>query len=258
MNPRAWVTLARGVVLESVRRKDLWVVAILGFLIMASAGALGFFGMQGLEAFAKDLAGTVLGGLGTVMAVVVSTRLMPEEIRQRTLYPLIARPITRLDLLIGKYLGAVAVTSLAFLILASLTGVALAMFGVQFESVMVQYVLMRLVGLSVVCAVGLALSLLMTANAAATMGFVLAIGSGLIVRALVMAYEASPAALQPVMRGVNALVPQYGLFDLGSRAANQGWGPAPAWVIGALLAYAAVYSSAMIAVGYWKFRRQAV
>ena len=52
MNPRAWVTLARGVLLESVRRKDLWVVAILGFLIMASAGALGFFGMRGLETFA--------------------------------------------------------------------------------------------------------------------------------------------------------------------------------------------------------------
>lgn len=34
-----WAALARGVVLESVRRKDLWVVAILGFVIMLAAGA---------------------------------------------------------------------------------------------------------------------------------------------------------------------------------------------------------------------------
>lgn len=258
MNPRAWVTLARGVLLESVRRKDLWVVAILGFLIMASAGALGFFGMQGLEAFAKDLAGSVLGGFGTVVAVVVSTRLMPDEIRQRTLYPLIARPISRFDLIAGKYLGAVAVTAVAFLMLAALTAVALAMFQVRFEPVMAQYVLVRLMGLALVCAVGLALSLWMTPNAAATMGFVLAFGSGLIVRALVMAFETSPPALQPVFRLVNALTPQFGLFDLGARAANQGWGPAPVWVVGTLALYLIGYGGAMIALAWAKFRRQAV
>lgn len=258
MNPRAWVTLAKGVVLESVRRKDLWVVAILGFLIMASAGALGFFGMSGLEAFAKDLAGTVLGGFGTIVAIIISTRLMPDEIRQRTLYPLIARPISRFDLLMGKYLGAVAVTTIAFLILTALVGVSLAMFKVGYEPVMLQYVLVRLMGLSIVCAVGIALSLVMTPNAASTMGFVLAFGSGLIVRALVMAYETSPGPMQPVFRVVNALVPQYGLFDLSGRAANQGWGPAPAWVVGTLILYAVGYSGAMLALGWAKFRRQAV
>ena len=49
---RIWWALARSVALESLRRKDLWVIAILGFLIMASAGALGFFGFNGLQVFA--------------------------------------------------------------------------------------------------------------------------------------------------------------------------------------------------------------
>src|SRR5690349_3337416 len=56
MKFRVYKALARGVVLESVRRKDLWVVAILGFLILIASGALGFFGVEGLQSFAKDLA----------------------------------------------------------------------------------------------------------------------------------------------------------------------------------------------------------
>lgn len=258
MRPRVWKALARGVVLESVRRKDLWVVAILGFLILVGSGAIGFFGFQGLESFAKDLAASVLGLFSTIMAVVVSTRLLPEEVRHRTLYPLLARPITRLDLLLGKYLGATLVTWIAFLMLCALTAVALTMFGVRFEPIMAQYVLAKMMGLALLCSVGIALSVWMTPNAAATLAFVLAFGSGMLVRALTMAYESAPATVRPVFPWLNGILPQFGLFDLGGRAANIGWGAAPVWVIVFLFAYLAIYGGAMLGVAWAKFRRQAV
>ena len=102
---RLWLSLARAVILESLRRKDLYVVGILGFLLMVSAGTLGFFGLQGLETFAKDLATTVLGLFSTIVAVLTGSRLMPDEIRNRTLYPLLARPMSRFDLIMGKFLA---------------------------------------------------------------------------------------------------------------------------------------------------------
>ena len=71
MKTRVWWSLAKGVVLESLRRKDLWVIAILGFLIIAAAGALGFFGISGLETFAKDLSVTVLGMFSTMVAILI-------------------------------------------------------------------------------------------------------------------------------------------------------------------------------------------
>ena len=46
MNILTYKALARSVVLESIRRKDLWVVAILGFLIILASSALGFFGFD--------------------------------------------------------------------------------------------------------------------------------------------------------------------------------------------------------------------
>jgi ABC-type transport system involved in multi-copper enzyme maturation permease subunit len=253
-----WKALARGVVLESLRRKDLWVVAILGFLIMLTAGALGFFGFDGLEVFAKDLAATVLALFSTIVAVLTASRLVPDEIRQRTLYPLLSRPISRFDLLIGKLLGATIVTWIAFLMLAALTAVALAMFKVQFEMIMVQYLLAKMMGLVVLCAVSMMLSVYMTPSAAATMSFVLAFGSGMIIRALGMAYEASSPAMQMLFKGLNAVMPQYGLFDLGGRAANIGWPMAPWWVLGALAVYMVCYSGGMLVISWTRFRRQAV
>lgn len=257
MKVRAIRALAKGVVLESIRRKDLWVVAILGFLILASAGALGVFGIRGLELFVKDLAVTVLGLFSMILAVLVSCRILPEEIRNRTLYPLLARPISRLDLMVGKYVGAVVVSWIGFLALVALTAIALVSFGVTFEGVMVQYVAAKMMGLAVICAVGLSLSAYMTPNAAATLSFLLVFGSTIFARALQMASAELPGFIW-LFRAINAALPQVHLFDLGGRAVYLHWSPAPLWVMAALAGYMAVYVSATVGMGWLKFRRQAL
>jgi ABC-type transport system involved in multi-copper enzyme maturation permease subunit len=249
--------LAKGVVLESIRRKDLWVVAILGFLILASAGALGLFGIRGLEIFVKDLAVTVLGLFSTILAVLTACRILPDEVRNRTLYPLLARPISRLDLLIGKYVGAVVVSWIGFLALVALTFLALLGFGVHFEAVMFQYVLAKMMGLAVICAVGLCLSAYMTPNAAATMSFLLVFGSTMFARAFQMASAEQPA-LTWFFKLLNAMLPQTHLFDLGGRAVYVNWSPVPLWAMLALAAYMLIYVAATVGLGWLRFRRQAL
>lgn len=258
MKFRVWRALARAVALESVRRKDLWVVAILGFLIIAAAGTLGFFGFSGLESFAKDLAVTVLGIFSSVVAVLTSCRMLPEEIKQRTLYPLLARPISRFDLLFGKYLGAVWVSWIGFFLLGGTAALALTIFHVPFEPIMLQYVFVKLLGLGVLCAVSVALSAYMTPSAAATLSLVLAFGSGVLVRAVVMAGQAGGPGVQWALNALNAAIPQFGLFDLGGRVANSGWPPVPMSIVLALIGYATLYVSVMLALSWLRFRKQAV
>lgn len=258
MNLRAYRALARGVVLDSIRRKDLWVIAILGFLILTSAGALGFFGVSGLEFFVKDLAVTVLGAFSVIVAVLTGSRLMPEEIKNRTLYPLLARPISRADLIVGKFLGGVVVSWVAFLFLAILTAFALLSFHVSFEVVMLQYIVGKMMGLAVICAISLALSVLMTPSAAATLSFILVFGSSMMVRAIVMASTGASGISLGLYRILNALLPQVHLFDLGGRAVYVGWSPVPLWVMAGLFAYMVAYSGAMLSIAWLKFRRQAI
>jgi len=255
---RCWNAIARAVLLEALRRKDLWVIAILGFIMILGASALGFFGVAGLEVFVKDLSVTVLGLFSTIVAVLTSVRLLPDEIRNRTLYPLLARPISRFDLLFGKFLGAVFASWIGFLSLSFLTAIALLIFHVQFEWVMVQYLVAKMMGLVVICAVTLALSTFMTPQAGATMSFVLAFGSSMMIRGLVMASDSASAPMKGMFQVVNAMLPQYSIFDMGSRAANIGWSAAPLWVMGALLGYMVVYSGAMLVLSWSKFRKQAI
>jgi ABC-type transport system involved in multi-copper enzyme maturation permease subunit len=257
MNAVVLRALARGVVLESIRRKDLWVVAILGFLILAASGALGIFGVQGLELFVKDLAASVLGIFSLIVAVMTSSRLLPDEIRNRTLYPLLARPISRLELVVGKYLGAVVVTWIGFLLLVAMVSLALAFFRVGFDVVMLQYVLAKLMGLAVVCAVGIGLSIVMTPNAAATMTFLLCAGSSMFSRAMGLAISEQPA-LGWLFRSLNAVIPQVHLFDLSGRAVYLNWAPVPLWVMLSLAAYAVAYAAMAVGFGWLRFRRQAL
>ncbi len=253
-----WKALAHGVILESIRRKDLWVVGILGFIIILASSALGFFGTQGLESFVKDLSTNVVGLFSTILAVVTTCRLMPEEVKNRTLYPLIARPITRFDLLMGKFIGAVAVSWIAFLTLCGLTAIAMLMFGVTFEPILAQYVLLKMMGIVVVCAVSLMFSLIVTPSAAVTMSFVILFGTGMIVQALTMAAGSASQTQIYTFQLINGILPQVQLFDLGSRAANSNWGPIPLWVVGFLACYMVAYSAGMLSIGWIKFRRQAV
>lgn len=254
---RVYWALARGVALEAIRRKDLWVVAILGFLAISTAGALGFFGFQGLQVFAKDLGLNVLGAFSTIVTVITATRLAPDEIKNRTLYPLLARPISRVDFLIGKWIGATLVSWTAFALLGLTVAVALAIFGVQFEWILLQYAFCKALGLAVLAAVSITLSLYMTQSAATTLSLIVAFASGMVVRALTMAASTAPG-LKPVFAFVNALTPQYGLFDLSGRAANLHWAPVPFWVVGTLIVYAALYCAAMTSLSWLKFRRQAL
>lgn len=258
MKPQVWLTLARGVVLESIRRKDLWVVLILGFLIVLSAGTLGFFGLDGLDAFAKDLGLTVLGMFSTILAILGSSRLLPEELKNRTLYPLLSRPISRFDLLFGKLLGSYAVTAISFTLLAAVTCVALAIFRVHFEPIMLQYFFCKLLGLWLVCTLGLFLSAVMTPSAAATLCFILTFGSTMIVRALVLAVQSGTGGNPALLKVINAIIPQFGLFDLSGRAANSNWGTVPAWVVLALVVYFITYSTGLFTFTWLKFRKQAI
>ncbi len=258
MKFRIYFTLARGVVLESVRRKDLWVVAILGLVVLATASTIGFFGSSGLEVFIKDLSATVLGLFATVVATVVSCRVIPDEVKNRTLYPLLARPISRLDFIIGKWLGAVLVTWIGFALLLITTSIALAGFHVPFEWIMLQYVFLKLLGLALICSIGICLSTLLTPPAAVTLTFISTYGVAMVSRGLSLGYAHASPLGQWTSKAISALLPQTQLFDISGRAVYVGWQLVPLWVVGALTLYCIVYSGAMLTMSFLRMQKKAL
>lgn len=164
----------------------------------------------------KDLAFNVLGLFSTTLAILTSTRQLPDELKNRTLYPLLSRPITRLDFLVGKALGATLASWLAFGILLLTTTIGLLIFKVSLEPIMLQYIFAKMLGLALVCILSQTLSIYMTASGAATLAFLICFGAGRVSQALVMAFPQSGPAAQWTFKILNVLIPQVGLLTLGA------------------------------------------
>jgi Cu-processing system permease protein len=252
-----WGALASASILESVRRKDLWVAVILSVLMIGAAGMLGRFGVKGLETFLKSAALTVVNLLSVVLAVIFTARQIPEEVSRRTVYPLLARPISRFDLLFGKFLGAYALSLLGLLLFALIAFGALTWFGLGVGMIFWQYLFLRAVVLGVVCAVTISLSIFMTPQAAITVSLLLSMISQTFSSAVMLLESDSQQAGKLFLHGTYFALPQFNLFDLSSRV-SFGWNTIPTVTVVQLLVYALLHTAFWLMLGATRFKRQAL
>ncbi len=240
--------------LETLRRKDLYVVLMLMALMVLGASTFRVFGVRGLEIFIKDTTFLAMGIFSTVLTVLIAARQLPDEVQRRTIYPLLARPITRGQLLMGKWLTAFITAGACFLILAGAAWLLLLMLGVPLKPIFGQYLLLKLIGIGWLCALGVALSVYLTPAANVTLSLILAFGSGLFNRLLLMAHwERGLDALW--LNWLYGVLPHYDLFDMSQKVVYD-WDPIAWWVIGAMAVYALGSGGAYLLLGWLRFRRQ--
>ena len=102
--PTAWV-VATTTFHEAIRRR--WVTALLGFAIVMLGISTFFTWMQpgSQQKFLRDygLGFTVIMTL--IAAVFLGVALITPEIERRTILTILSKPVTRVEFLIGKYLG---------------------------------------------------------------------------------------------------------------------------------------------------------
>lgn len=252
-----WFSLAQAAILEAIRRKDLYVALILSLLMIGAAATVGTFGVNGLEMFLKDVTLTVINLLSTLLAILFAARQIPEEVSRRTVYPLLARPISRGDLIIGKFLGAFALSVLGLFLFAAIGAGALWCYHLPLGAIFYQFLLLRIFALGLVCALTMALSLVMTPGATVTVSILIAVGSATFSQAVQLLDPTASPIGRYVLRGSYFVLPHLDLFDL-SRKVSYGWKPVAPWAVGALFAYAVLYTVLFLGFGTWRFRRQAL
>ncbi|MEO8678848.1 MAG: ABC transporter permease [Vicinamibacterales bacterium] len=105
---RAILLVARAVFKESVRdRVPYSMVGFAVLLIAASYLISQLTAGQDLKII-KDLGLAALSIFGLLIAVFIGIGLVSKEVERRSIYSVISKPVTRAQLVIGKYLGLVA------------------------------------------------------------------------------------------------------------------------------------------------------
>ncbi|MDI6782503.1 MAG: ABC transporter permease subunit [bacterium] len=115
------LVIAKTAFLESIRgRKILHVLLIVSVLIIAWASTLHVFALGVQVKFIKDVCLSAISIFGTLIALAVSCGQLPNEIENRTIYPLLAKPVRRSEIIIGKFLGAVYIIFLNVFLMSAI------------------------------------------------------------------------------------------------------------------------------------------
>jgi Cu-processing system permease protein len=149
-------------VIELFRRKDLYVLGLLVLVLIGSAAAIDFFGVEGVEVYLRELAATLSLLFTVLIAVGVVSRQIPREAERKTLVPILAKPITRWQFLFGKFLGATACFTTALVVFWACSALVSAIKGVAFPALAVQAMVLQWLGIVMLTALALFFSTLVS------------------------------------------------------------------------------------------------
>src|SRR3989339_2045007 len=107
------LTIAHTVWLGIIRKKDIYVLLILLSTLLLALVSLNVFGLGGTVRYVKDLGLLAAWFFSWILAVNLSSRELPGEETNGTVFPLLAKPITRAELIAGKWLGTWTATTVA-------------------------------------------------------------------------------------------------------------------------------------------------
>jgi ABC-type transport system involved in multi-copper enzyme maturation permease subunit len=110
-------TAVAGVVIrELYRRKDFYVLFVLTALLTVAAGAVNFFHDEKIVRYVKDICLLLIWVSSLVIAIVTTARQIPAEREARTIFPLLAKPVSRGQVIVGKFLGCWLATGVALVV----------------------------------------------------------------------------------------------------------------------------------------------
>ena len=104
------IPLARAALLDMVRRRDIAVAGIFLFALLAFLAAARAVGIEtpATGTFLLNMSLDLVAMLTQLVTLVLAARQFPEEFENRTIYPLLARPVRRAEVVVGKWMACAA------------------------------------------------------------------------------------------------------------------------------------------------------
>src|SRR5678810_962036 len=104
---RATAAIAANVFRESIRDKVLYNLVAFAVLLIGTSYLLGQLTAGQDVKIIKDLGLSATSVFGLFIAVFIGIGLVSKEVERRSIYSLLAKPIDRRQIVLGKYLGLV-------------------------------------------------------------------------------------------------------------------------------------------------------
>ncbi len=260
MSFRVLKLIAGTVLRESVRRREIYVLVCVACALLAVILSLDFFGIGGLTKFYREASLKVMGWTTAFAVIALAARQLPREMENRTIYPLLARPVRRVEFLLGKLVGVLLAGIFCFGLFMGIF--LLGSLRLQAEipwGLFLQHIYLQIWMLAILTTLGFLLSLLMHTDAAITICILLYILSAVASMVLVNLYGYLDTLGQKLLVFLTYFLPQLTLLDLSEKAVHaEVWPPLQWSVLLILTAYALVYVVVYFVGALLLFRRRAL
>ena len=115
---RIWAITANTLT-ELTRLKLFYVVLLFALLLIGSSVFMARFTFQQEFQVLKDIGLGSMSIFSSLLAVVATARLIPQDVEDRTIYTILAKPVPRFEYLLGKLLGVLLLLAISILIMAA-------------------------------------------------------------------------------------------------------------------------------------------
>ena len=249
--------IGKGVLIETLRRREIYVVVILSLLYVGGGVVVTLVGIENPATanFLLNLGMSLAYFFAHILVILSAARQVPQEEENGTLYPLLAKPLRRSQYVIGKWTAVFASGFLAHVILILLVWLPLPKLQEYNSVLFIQTIILYALSLGLMAALGLCLSLVLSRwPNILLLGIFVILGGDIIGFIRVHVAKIMPPGLA---QWLTAYIPNPSLLNLTTRYTD-GVGPLGILEFFGLILYGVLFTTLFILLGIYFFQRRSL
>lgn len=216
---RSILVIALNTFRENLRDKILYNLLFFALLLIGASVLLGELTIAEQKKVVTDMGLAAINLVGIMIAVFVGIGLVTKEIERRTVYTIMARPISRVQFVLGKYLGLIVTLLVNLLVMLAVFLFTLLMNHSPIHLSLLQAVELIFVELLLVTALALFFSTFSSSTLSAIMTLAFYVIGHLTTDLKGIAEKTKSDALKTVMTGLYYLCPNLEMLNVKGQAA---------------------------------------
>src|SRR5512132_360259 len=104
---------------ELTRLKVFYVLLVFGLLLISSSIFMAQFSFQQEFQILKDISLGAISIFTSLLAIVATARLLPQDLEDRTVYTILAKPVPRFEYVLGKIAGVLLLLAISTLVMSA-------------------------------------------------------------------------------------------------------------------------------------------
>ncbi len=119
-SPTRITTIAANTLTELTRQKVFYVLLIFALILIGSSVFLARFSFQQEFQILKDVSLGAMSIFSSLLAIVATARLIPQDIEDRTVYSILAKPVPRFEYVVGKIIGVLCLLAISMIVMTAM------------------------------------------------------------------------------------------------------------------------------------------